>query len=146
MQSENIMNQNNALHQTFRGQMREPMAQINFGLEDDLFSAQHDPLLGKNDFDNLSKPQHGFMDEAAHPLGLKNFDTDLSRQLNIVPGQADYTKVHQQSSSNLMPSGAYSKENDSNLAPVFRQCDNFNERPEHSSAYCPRTQSGRQHS
>ena len=54
--------QNNAL-QAFRGQIREPMARLNFGLEDDLFStAQADQLLGKQDFESLAKPHPAFMD------------------------------------------------------------------------------------
>lgn len=123
------MNPGNAL-QTFRGQLREPMAQINFGLEDDLFSTQVDPLLGKHDFDSLTKPHHALMDnlhaDAALSLNLKSFETDLSRQLHIVPGQADYAKVHQQHPM----VGNYTKENDSNLAPAYRQFDNLNDRPD----------------
>lgn len=41
--------------------MREPMGQINFGLEDDIYSSQVDQFLGKNDYDNISKPHNAFM-------------------------------------------------------------------------------------
>lgn len=65
-----------------------------------------------------------------HGAGLKNFDSDISRQLHVVPGQ------HPMAVN-------YTKENDSNLAPVFRQCDNFNERAENSGSYYTKQQAHR---
>ena len=122
MQSENIINGSNAL-QAYRGPMREPMAQLNFGLEEDIYSTQVDQFLGKNAvYDNMVKPHNAFMDQIEMPMGLQ----DHNEKPAAAP-QGDYSKSHQ---LHVIPSYTQ-KENDSNLAPVFRQCEPFTERQDY---------------
>ena len=71
MQNENIMSVNNA-PQAFRGPVREPMAQINFGLEEDIYGNQVDHFLRKNtDMPSMAKPHNAFIDqlETGLPMG-----------------------------------------------------------------------------
>lgn len=130
MQNENFMSASNAL-QIFRGPLREPMQQINGDFEDGM---DVEPFLrksGNNEYENLGdKPHNAFMDQLGPglPLGLAAEDKQMQHGLTPTAGAGDYVKAHQ-----LAAISQYSqKENDCNLGPVFRQCENFNERPEYT--------------
>ena len=137
MQNENIMSVNNA-PQAFRGPVREPMAQINFGLEEDIYGNQVDHFLRKNtDMPSMAKPHNAFIDqlEAGLPMGGLADDKQL-HQSNFTHSAApdDFNKAHH----HLTAISHYSqKENDSNLAPAFRPCENFNERHEFGQGAAP---------